>query len=60
MEEDPKQGDGNQGESPEDEYLRTVGESVQAMLDPLGKINSFYLRKKCFQCLSLSMSILKK
>lgn len=34
MEEEPNQG--NHEETSEDEYLRTVGESVQAMLDPFG------------------------
>lgn len=34
MEEDTK---GEEGTTLEDEYLKTVGEEVQAMLDPFGK-----------------------
>ncbi|XP_052089582.1 sequestosome-1-like [Mytilus californianus] len=36
MEEDPKQGEATEEDCQDDDYLRNVGESVQAMLDPFG------------------------
>lgn len=41
MEEDPKQGEATEEDEQADDYLRNVGESVQAMLDPFGKIFIF-------------------